>query len=139
MSLAPRSKSAHRASLFSDTGEQTARLSLFQAVFFDRTKSALDIIKTDADQINLQEPFADLTSLHLAIFRQNLSVVRNICEHPVTQIDLKDRFGRKAIDMCVYTSNEDIFHAVLERTYQGPLLQLDRGDDSGVVPFRPDQ
>lgn len=138
MSLVPLAKSPRRAVLFPGSGAKTAKLSLFQAVFFDRTKSALDIIDTDPDQINAQEPFAGLTSLHLAIFRQNLSVVQKLCGHPVTAIHLQDRFGRRPIDMSIYTRNGEIFSAVLERTYQKAILELETDGAGTVVAFNRD-
>lgn len=137
MSLAPVPKGRSRSSLFSDSGESTAKLSLIQAVFYDRTRTASEIIKTDPDQINLQDPFAGLTSLHIAIFRQNLAIVEQITAHPVTKIDVKDRFDRRAIDMCIYTASNDIFQLVFERTYRSELLELDVGRDGSVVPFDP--
>ncbi len=138
MSLAPRPIPPARRSIFSDSGEQTAKLSLISAVYYDRTKQASDIIDTDPDQINLQDPFAGLTALHIAIFRQNALIVERIAKHPITRIDIEDKFGRKAIDMCVYTGNEGIFRTVFERTYRVELLTLDIGDDGPVVPFRTD-
>jgi len=136
MSARPKKQQAYRASLFSDSGDQTKKLSLFNAVFYDRTSEAQEIIKAAPDQINLQESFAALTSLHLAIFRQNVHIVRDICQHPVTQINLEDRFGRRAIDMCVYTINAEIFTLVSNRSFQKAIMMLEEGDDGGVVPFR---
>lgn len=117
MSAKPQPLSVKRASLFSDRGQKTAKLSLFQAVFYDRTQEAIEIIASDSEQINLQEPFAALTALHIAIFRQNILVIRDLCLNPTTKIGLQDRFGRKAIDMCVYTHNDEIFQLVSERTF----------------------
>ena len=135
MSLAPLPKSPRRASIFSGKGLGTAKLSLFEAVFFDRTKRALEIIEKDPEQINTVDPFAGLSTLHLAIFRQNSEVVSALCVHPVTKMDIEDRFGRKPIDMCVYTTNDAIFEAVLRRSYGAALYALENGDDGPVAPF----
>lgn len=136
MSLEPLRKSPRRSVLFPGSGAQTAKLSLFQAIFFERTDPALKIIETDPEQINLQEPFAALTSLHLAIFRQNVLVVQAICRHPITSIHLEDRFGRKPIDMCLYTRNDQIFSAVLERSYRKAILELETDGTGTVVAFK---
>lgn len=138
MTASAQPKTNQKFSIFSDSGESTAKLQLIQAVFFDRTKSALEIIKTDPDQINEQDPFAGLTPLHIAIFRQNVAVVEALANHPVTNTDAADRFGRKPIDMCIYTSLDEIFAAVLKRTYQSALLELENGEGGGVVPFKRD-
>ncbi|MBB4305117.1 hypothetical protein GGD81_004185 [Rhodobium orientis] len=138
MSLAPRPVSPIRRSIFSDSGERTAKLSLISAVYYDRTTQASDIIESDPDQINLQDPFAGLTALHIAIFRQNATIVERIAKHPVTRIELEDKFGRRAIDMCVYTQNEAIFRAVFERTFRTEMIALDVGDSGPIIPFRPE-
>lgn len=49
-------------------------------------------------------------------------------------IELRDRLGRRAIDMCRYTLNEAIHEAVFARTYQRELIDLEHG--GSVVMFR---
>ena len=101
-------------SLFEGRGAKTQPLSLLQAVYFDRTERAKVIIEADPEQINQQDPFTGLTPLHIAIFRQNVELVRALISHPMTDPNLADGFGRRAIDMCVYTRSEEMFHFVLE-------------------------
>lgn len=136
MTASAQPKTNQKFSIFSDSGESTAKLKLIQAVFFDRTKSALEIIKTDPDQINEQDPFAGLTPLHIAIFRQNVAVVDALTLHPITKPSIEDRFGRKPIDMCIYTNIDEIFDAVLKRTYHSALLELDNAENNKIIPIK---
>lgn len=120
-------------SLFSDRGAKTKPLSLLEAVYFDRTERAKAIIEADPEQVRQQDTFAGLTPLHVAIFRQNVEVVRALVAHPRTDLSLVDGFNRRPIDMCVYTRNEEIFGLVVKRTFRAELLRL--GDDGTVVSF----
>ena len=137
MAALPKPKTSRARALFSDTGERTAKLSLFQEVFYDRTERALKIIETDPEQINLVDPFAGLTSLHVAIFRQNVDVVEAIAAHPVADLTIRDKFDRRPSDMCIYTRNDRIYSAVFERTYREEILDLDSGGGNLVVTFKP--
>ncbi len=136
MIAAPKPKTPARRSLFPTTGSRHKRLPLLEAVYYNRTEQALAIIEADPAQINLQDPFAGLSPLHVAVFRQNLQIVVALTRHPITDIGLADRFGRKAIDMCLYTLNDDIFQAVAARTYQKALIQLDTDDGDKIRPLR---
>lgn len=111
-------------SLFEGRGARTQPLSLLQAVYFDRTERAKAIIEADPEQINQQDPFTGLSPLHVAIFRQNAEIVRALICHPRTDPSLADGFGRRAIDMCVYTRSEEMFLIVVGRTHQHQLLEL---------------
>jgi hypothetical protein len=138
MSAVPLPKIPLRRSLFSDAGERTAKLPLIEAVYFDRTQRAEAIIESDPAQINLQEPFAGLSALHIAVFRQNVVIVRKLTDHPVTDMNLADRFGRKPIDMCLYSTQAEIVEAITNRTYRAAILELKQGDASGIIPIRRD-
>lgn len=96
---------------------QLATYSLIRAVYNDRFDQARDILKANPEQINLQEPFAGLTALHIAIFRHNEEIVKLLAEHPRCDIGLKDNFQRTALDMMVYTTNQAIFDTVMQRAY----------------------
>jgi ankyrin repeat protein len=124
-----------KRSIFSGRGAKTQPLSLIEAIYFDRTERAKAIIEADPDQVRQQEPFAGLTPLHVAIFRQNVEIVRVLVSHPRTDPNLIDGFNRRPIDMCVYTKNEEMFRLVKERTFRPALLRLD--DDGTVVPLEP--
>lgn len=136
MSLAPKPRPNLSALFSSDRGARTKKHSLFVEVFFNRTEPALAIIQNDSEQINIQEPFSELTTLHLAIFRQNARVVDALTAHPVTDFTIKDSFGRRAIDMCIYTTDENLIESVFKRTYQRADLLLSDSGDGPVVPFR---
>ena len=139
MAALPKPKTSRARALFSDTGERTAKLSLFQEVFYDRTERALKIIETDPDQINLVDPFAGLTSLHVAIFRQNVDVVEAITAHPIADLEIRDKFERRPIDMCIYAQNDRIYSAVFERTFRAAILTLESDGKGSILPFpKPD-
>lgn len=100
-----------------DSGAQLATYSLIRAVYNDRFEQARDILKANPEQINLQEPFAGLTALHIAIFRQNEEMVALLANHPRCDLTLKDNFRRTAADMLVYTAKTAIFDVVMWRTF----------------------
>lgn len=100
-----------------DGGAQLATYSLIRAVYNDRFDQARDILKANPEQINLQEPFAGLTALHIAIFRQNEDIVKLLADHPRCDITLKDNFQRTAADMLVYTANTAVFDTVMYRAH----------------------
>lgn len=138
MSATPLPKLPLRRSVFSDAGERTAKLPLIEAVYFNRTQRAEAIIESDPAQINLQEPFAGLTALHIAVFRQNVVIVRKLTDHPVTDMTVQDQFGRKPIDMCLYSIQAEIVEAITNRTYRTAILELEQGGISGIIPIRRD-
>jgi len=113
-----------------DSGAQLATYSLIRAVYNDRFEQARDILKANPEQINLQESFAGLTALHVAIFRQNEEIVKLLANHPRCDIALKDNFQRTAADMLVYTAKSAIFDAVMRRSYDEQLWNNDKHQSS---------
>jgi len=111
-----------------DDGVQLATYSLIRAVYNDRIEQARDILGASPEQINLQEPFAGLTALHIAIFRQNVDIVKLLAEHPRCDLTLKDNFQRSAIDMLIYTANRAIFDTLMRRAYPEQERALESGD-----------
>ena len=136
MSSAPRRTSAPKPAPTPTKGPQTAKQSLFRAVYNDETERARQIIETDPEQINFQDPYAGLTPLHVAVFRQNVAIATLIARHPVTDISARDQFGRRPIEMCIYTLNEEIHEAVFSRTYQAALIELENPDPTKIKPFK---
>lgn len=95
-----------------DSGVQLATYPLIRAVYNDRLDQARDILKASPEQINSQEPFAGLTALHIAIFRQNEEMVALLANHPSCDFTIKDNFQRTAADMLIYTQSTEIFNLV---------------------------
>jgi hypothetical protein len=119
-SLKPRLDSKRSSNRFNPLGgAKLSTYSLLRAVYMDKAKEAEAILKADAGQINLGDPFAGVTPLHVAIFRQNENVVKLLVEHPRCDVWQKDNFGRTPIDMLVYNSNRTIFEMVMKRAYPG--------------------
>ena len=100
-----------------DSGAQLATYSLIRAVYNDRFDQARDILKANPEQINLQEPFAGLTALHIAIFRQNEESVKLLANHPRCDVALRDNFQRTVADILLYTAKPAIFEVIMDRIY----------------------
>lgn len=98
-------------------GALLSTYSLLRAVYMDKVEEAKTILAANADQINLGDPFAGLTPLHVAIFRQNEETVTLLVDHPRCDIWQKDNFGRAPVDMLVYTASRGIFERVMKRAY----------------------
>lgn len=127
-----------------DSGAGLATYSLIRAVYMDKIDEARAILKANPDQLNSQEPFAGLTALHIAVFRQNERMVALLSDHPECDITLQDNFQRTAPDMLVYTANHAIFDTVMRRAYHDQERAwineaFEDGRASGkIVPLRPD-
>ncbi len=113
----PKAKPGTPLSWFSDSGVDKKKLSLIRAAYFDNYERAKAIVKADPDQINSQDPFAGLTPLHIAIFRQNDPMVTLIATHPTCDFSVKDHFGRVATDMLIYIRDRKIFETVMQAAY----------------------
>lgn len=144
MSALPKPKPKHTPfHLEPGSGVQLATYSLIRAVYNDRLDQARDILAASPEQINLQEPFAGLTALHIAIFRQNEEIVTLLANHPRCDLTLKDNFQRTAADMLVYTANSTIFGTVMRCAYpkQERIWSNDAYDEGKaamrVVPLTP--
>lgn len=139
MSVQPKDKMQRKLGYFEDSGTDKKKLSLLRMAYFNATEKAKDIIKTDPDQINYQDPHAGLTTLHIAIFRQNVELVEILANHPRTKMELKDNFGRRSVDMLDYTINQKIFDAVMKAAYPEQIRTLETRDNEGgnVTDFKP--
>lgn len=115
---------------------------LIRAAYHDKLEQARDILKADPDQINTQDPYAGLSPLHIAIFRQNGEMVRLFTDSPRCDVSLKDNFQRAAADMLVYTSDPIIFDPVMRCAYpeqerQWAAASEDEKGAGTVVSFKP--
>ena len=143
MRIKPKQDVKKRLDYFEDQGLEAKKLKLISAVYFDRSEEAEKIIREDPEQINQQDPYAGLTALHIAIFRQNQKLVGLIATHPQCDLHIQDNFYRKAVDMLDYTINQAIFETVIDASYPDEMHALeDEAFEEGVVggdvvPFRP--
>jgi len=143
MRIKPKQDVKKRLDYFEDRGLDTKKLKLISAVYFDRSEEAEKIILEDPEQINQQDPYAGLTALHIAIFRQNRKLVNQLANHPQCDLHIEDNFNRKAADMLDYTTDQEIFETVIDATYPDEMQALENealeegivGGD--VVPFKP--
>lgn len=143
MSIKPKPIMKKTIAYFEDRGADSTIYSLLLAVYFDEYERAEAILESDPDQINSQDPYAGLTALHIAIFRQNPKMVRLLFAQPNIRVDILDTFKRRAVDMLDYTANQEIFDMVMDATYPDEMRALDDEAydegraDSSVVPFKP--
>lgn len=101
------------------------------------------MIESDPEQITAKDPFAGLTPLHIAIFRQNRELVEFIATHPKCDLFAKDNFGRTPIDMLDYTTDQVIFRAVVDNAYPDEAEELEEiareyAAMGNVVPLKPE-
>jgi len=128
---------------FEDSEDNKNTHRLIRAVFNELVQESKIIIDESPEQLNTQDPFAGLTPLHIAIFKQNISLIRMIANHQTTNFKLKDNFGRIAADMLEYTADQEIFELVMDRTYPDLMNALESeeyeaGLSSGSIkPFKP--
>ena len=132
-----------RLAYFEERGADLKAFSLLLAVYNDQFEDAKAILKADPAQLNSQDPYAGLTALHIAIFRQNPKTVRLLLDQDGIDIKIKDGFRRRPVDMLDYTVNQEIFDMVMEATYPDEMRALeDEAYDEGradntVVPLKP--
>lgn len=128
---------------FEDRGTDLKTYSLLLAVYYDEFEKAQALLKSDPGQLNLQDPYAGLTALHIAIFRQNQEIVSLLLDQDGIDVKIKDGFHRRPVDMLDYTVNQEIFEMVMDATYPDEMRALDdeaydegRADNT-VVPLKP--
>lgn len=117
-------------------GERLATYSLIRAVYFDDLKLAREILAADPDQVNRPDPYAGLTPLHIAIFRQNMKTMKLLCDHPNCNPHQKDNFDRTAVDMLVYTTDEGAFDLVMRRAYPD-FRRNPGGETAKIIQLKP--
>lgn len=128
MSLQPKSAHIVRSNAFArfdpEGGAMLSSYTLLRAIYMDKVAEAEAILKSNPEQINMGDPYASLTPLHVAIFRQNVEAVALLVNHSRCDVWRQDNFGRAPVDMLVYTANREIFDLVTNRSYRigrGPL------------------
>lgn len=128
---------------FEERGTDLKAFSLLLAVYNDQFENAKAILKADPAQLNSQDPYAGLTALHIAIFRQNPKTIRLLLDQNEIDATIKDGFQRRPVDMLDYTINQAIFDMVMEVTYPDGMRALeDEAYDEGradntVVSLKP--
>ncbi len=143
MSIKPKPIMKNTLAYFEDRGADLKTYSLLLAVYYDEFEKAQALLKSDPGQLNLQDPYAGLTALHIAIFRQNPKIVSLLLEQNGIDVKIKDGFQRRPVDMLDYTINQEIFDMVMDATYPDEMRALedeayDEGRaDNSVVPLKP--
>lgn len=130
-----------RLAYFEDRGSDAKNYPLLMAVYYDDYAKAKAVLEADPGQLNLQDPYAGLTALHIGIFRQNLQIVQLLLAQPGIQVMVRDAFRRRPVDMLDYTVNQEIFEAVMEATYPEEMTSLvDENDlraQARILPLKP--
>lgn len=74
-----------------------------------------------------------------------------LAKHPQTKMDVKDNFNRRLVDMLDYTTDQEIFDAVMAASYPDTWAELDLfaggassevvedsiSESKTIVPFKP--
>ena len=113
------------------------------AVYNDRFEDAEVILKAEPAQLNSKDPYAGLTALHIAIFRQNSKIVQLLLAQEGIDVSIKDGFRRRPVDILDYTANQDIFDMIMDAAYPDSMRALeDEAFEKGraaqtIVPFKP--
>jgi len=142
MGSKPKQIITQKLEYFNDRGRDLKAYSLIMAVYYENLQLTQSILKSEPDQINSQEPYADMSPIHVAIFRQNLEIVETLLKVPNIKLHQKDNFGREPIDMLDYTINQAIFESVLAATYPNEMNDLvvqiseETESDLKIIPFR---
>ncbi|WP_025031645.1 ankyrin repeat domain-containing protein [Nitratireductor aquibiodomus] len=120
MSLQPKRKVAGQR-LFARfqpmDGHRRASYSLLRAIYMDNIELAATILEADPRQLNRGDPYAGLTPLHIAIFRQSEDAVSLLLGFPDCDLWQADSFGRTPVDMLAYSASAAIFELVMRRAY----------------------
>ena len=82
---------------------------LIRAAWMDQVEEARAILKADPAQITVQDPYAGLTALHIAVFRGNVEMVELLVRFPGCDLDRTDNFGRTPTALMVYNTNASLF------------------------------
>lgn len=132
-----------RLAYFEDRGADLKAFSLLLAVYNDHFEEAEAILKADPAQLNTPDPYAGLTALHIAIFRQNPKIVQLLLAQAGIDVRIKDGFGRRPVDMLDYTANQDIFDMIMDVTYPDTMRALENETldeglaDGSIASFKP--
>lgn len=143
MALAPEIQHQKIISFFQGRGADPKVYGLLRAAYNDETKKAITIVQTDPQQLNMRDPYAGLTPLHIAIFRSNFEIVGAIVQHPNTDLSVKDNFGRVSTDMLDYVTDQRLFELIMDVCFPDEMRALTDENfeqgmaDGSIVPFRP--
>lgn len=136
MKAKPEEKLSKKLGYFGKSGIDIKQYALIRAAYFDQTEKALELIENDPEQVERQDPHSGLTALHIAVFRSNRELVERLAQHPKSNLRLKDNFGRRAVDMLDYTTDEFIFDTVIQATYPDIAHEL---EESGLQKEEPQE
>jgi ankyrin repeat protein len=143
MSIKPKPIMKRKLAYFEDRGSDMKVFSLLLAVYNDRFEDAEVILKAEPAQLNSKDPYAGLTALHIAIFRQNSKIVQLLLAQEGVDVRIKDGFGRRPVDMLDYTANQDIFDMIMDVTYPDTMRALENETldeglaDGSIASFKP--
>jgi ankyrin repeat protein len=74
-------------------------------------------IQEDPDVVNFQDPDTGLTAMHISAADHNTSVFNELLKHKTLDIDLRDHWGRTAIDIAVAAGHHDLAERLLQRRF----------------------
>ncbi len=125
MAVNPLKKMEQKLSYFEDSGPTRQKYPLIMAVYHNATDLAEKLIREDPAQINDQDPYAGLSPLHIAIFRQNVRIIGILLKQPTINLRLRDSFGRRAQDFLDYTVDPEIHRLITNACYPDAIRRLE--------------
>jgi ankyrin repeat protein len=120
MTALPKYEAREQLAFFTDRYSERKPVLLVIAAYYERYEQAVAILRDDPEQIRAREPFAGLTALHIAIFRGHLPLVKLLAEHPRADLKARDNFGRRPVDMCIYSADAAVFEIIGKIIYGLP-------------------
>lgn len=73
-------------------------------------------INEDVNAVNFQDPTTGLTAMHISAADHNQSVVKELLKHKV-DLDVRDAWGRTAIDLAIGAGHDDIAEILYRRRF----------------------
>ena len=110
-----------------DVGNTKATTSLIKAIQKGNKQKALDILKTEDVDINIQNKVGD-TALMVAIARNQPDIARQILDKDGVDVNLKDQHGITALMLAIDSNQPEIAKQILDK--DGVDINLKNQHDS---------
>lgn len=93
-------------------------------------------IQENQSSVNEQDPDTGLTAMHIAAADSNASIFNELMNQPNLDLEVRDYWGRTAIDLAISAGHEELTERLFERRYpqffgdddpypnQGPHLRV---------------
>lgn len=93
-------------------------------------------IEQDPSSVNEQDPDTGLTAMHIAAADSNTSIFNELMKQPNLDLEIRDHWGRSAIDLSIATGHEALTERLLQRRYPQFFEDDDPYPDNGAPHLR---